>query len=97
MSGLPYPLRRRRGSGRRVRRLWPGWPPRFRPEGGRGGRRLAFTMGGSGEGGLDEFVEFWLSLCFHSAIRFSKAAMTARIAAWASGGTAFQSDSGIEG
>jgi hypothetical protein len=58
---------------------------------------LAFTVGGSDEGGLDEFVEFWLSLCSNSAIRFSKAAMTARMADWASGGTAFQSDSGIEG
>jgi len=42
-------------------------------------------------------VEFWLSRCSNSAIRFSKAAMTARMAAWASGGTVFQSDSGIEG
>jgi transposase-like protein len=42
-------------------------------------------------------VEFWSSLCSNSAIRFSIAAMTARMSAWASGGTVFQSDSGIEG
>jgi hypothetical protein len=58
---------------------------------------LAFTAGGSDEGGFEELVEFWLSLCSNSAIRFSKAAMTARMAAWASGGTVFQSDSEIEG
>ena len=49
------------------------------------------------EGGLDELVEFRLSLASNSAIRFSNEAMTARIAVWASGGTVFQSDSGIEG
>jgi hypothetical protein len=51
----------------------------------------------SAGGGLEEFVEFWLSFCSNSAIRFSKAAMTVRMAAWASGGTVFQSESGIEG
>jgi hypothetical protein len=58
---------------------------------------LAFTAGGSDEGGFEELVELRLSLCSSSAIRFSKAAMTARMAAWASGGTVFLSDSGIEG
>jgi hypothetical protein len=57
---------------------------------------LAFTTGGSDEGGLEELVAFRLSLCSNSAIRFSKAAMTARMAAWASGGTVFQSDSEME-
>jgi hypothetical protein len=42
-------------------------------------------------------VEFWLSFCSNSVIRFSKAAITAGIAAWAYGGTVFQSHSGIEG
>ena len=81
----------------RVCRLWPGWPPRFRPDGGTGGRRLTFTAGGSVEGGLEELVEFWLSRVSRSAIRFSSEAMTARMAAWASGGTVIQRDSGIVG
>jgi hypothetical protein len=45
---------------------------------------------------LDELVEFRLSLASRSAIRFSKEAIAARMAAWASGGTMFQSASGIE-
>jgi hypothetical protein len=74
-----------------------GWPPPFCPEGGRGRRRLAFTAGGSDEGGFEELVEFRSSRCSNSAIRFSKAAIMSRMAAWASGGTVFQSDSGIDG
>jgi len=58
---------------------------------------LTFTAGGSDEGGLEELVESWLSRASRSAIRFSREAMTARKAAWASGGTVFQRDSGIEG
>ena len=58
---------------------------------------MSLTSGGSDEGGMDELVEFRLSLASNSAIRFSKAAITARMAACASGGTVFQSDSGIEG
>jgi hypothetical protein len=45
----------------------------------------------------EELVEFRLSRASRSAIRFSNEAMTARIAARASGGTVFKSDSGIEG
>src|SRR6516165_2341807 len=85
------------GTSARVRRVWPGWPPLLRPDGGAGGRRLTLTAGGSVEGGLDELVEFWLSRASRSAIRLSREAMTARRAAWASGGTVLQSDSGIEG
>jgi hypothetical protein len=53
--------------------------------------------GGSVDGGFEELVEFWLSRASKSVIRFSKETMTARMAAWASGGTVFQSDSGIGG
>jgi hypothetical protein len=53
---------------------------------------LTFTAEGSLEGGLEELVEFWLSRAPRSAMRFSKEAMTARMAAWASGGTVFQRD-----
>jgi hypothetical protein len=58
---------------------------------------LALTAGGSDEGGFEELVELRLSLCSNSAIRFSKDVITAKMAAWASGATVFQSDSGIEG
>ena len=58
---------------------------------------MSLTAGGSVEGGLDELVELRLSLDSNSAIRCSKEAKTARRAAWASGGTVFQSDSGIGG
>jgi hypothetical protein len=58
---------------------------------------LTFTAGGSVEGGQEELVEFWLSRASRSAIRCSSEAMKARTAAWASGGTVIQSDSGIEG
>ncbi|MBX6315314.1 MAG: hypothetical protein IRY99_20740 [Isosphaeraceae bacterium] len=58
---------------------------------------MTFTAGGSVEGGLEELVEFWLSRDSRSVIHFSREATTARMAAWASGGTVFQSDSGIEG
>ena len=58
---------------------------------------MTFTSGESADGGLDELVEFRLSLASKSVIRFSKQAMTDRMAAWASGGTVFQRDSGIEG
>jgi hypothetical protein len=85
------------GTSARVRRSWPGWPPRFLPVGGAGGRRLTLTAGGSEEGGLDELVEFWLSLAFNSAIRRSSDANAARRAARASGGIVFQSNSGIGG
>jgi hypothetical protein len=70
---------------------------RFCPEGGGGGRRMSFTVGGSDEGGFEELVEFRLNLCSSSAIRFSNEATAARMAAWAPGGTAFQSESGIAG
>ena len=53
--------------------------------------------GARGRNELDELVEFRLSRASRSATRFSKDAMTARMAAWASGDTAFQSESGIEG
>jgi hypothetical protein len=77
--------------------LWPGWPPRFRPEGEAGGRRLTFTAGGSDEGGFEELGEFWLSRASNSVIRRSRDANAARRAAWASGGMVSQSDSGIGG
>jgi hypothetical protein len=67
------------------------------PEGGGDGRSFAFTAGGSVEGGFEELVEFRLSYRFNSAVRYAGAAMTARMAAWASGGPAFQSDLRIEG
>jgi hypothetical protein len=44
-----------RKTGKLPRRDLPGWPPRFRPEGGFLGR--AATLGGSLDGGLDEFLE----------------------------------------
>src|SRR6185312_4111663 len=47
---------------------WPGCPRRFRGDGGLGGFR--FRPIGSEDGGLDELVEFWLSLASSSAIRF---------------------------
>jgi hypothetical protein len=58
---------------------------------------LTLTAGGSDQGGFEELVEFWLSRASRSAIRCSKETMSAKMAAWASGGTVFQSDSGIEG
>ena len=58
---------------------------------------MSLTSGGSDEGRMDELVEFRLSLASDSAIRFSKAAITARMAACASGGTVFRSDLGIVG
>jgi hypothetical protein len=70
---------------------------RFRPEGGGGGRYLAFTAGGSDEGGLEELADLWFSLCSTSAIRFAKATMTVRIGAWASDRIVTQRDSRIEG
>src|SRR6185312_3383424 len=74
---------------------WPGCPPRFRGDGGLGGFR--FRPIGSEDGGLDELVEFWLSLASSSAIRFSREPRRAKTAAWASGGMVFQRDSGIGG
>lgn len=80
----------------------PDWPPRFRPEGGVGG--LRFKPIGSDEGGLEELVELSLSRasrsptrCSNSAIRPLRESKTARMATWASGGTAFQSGSGMGG
>src|SRR5208282_2863265 len=80
----------------------PGWPPRFRPEGGVGG--LRFKPMGSDEGGLEELVELSLSRasrsptrCSNSAIRPLRESKTARMATWASGGTVFQSGSGMGG
>ena len=74
------------------------------PEGGAGGRRLSLTTGGSVEGGLDELVELRLSLACNSAIVCSNAVIClsnepkpSRNAARASGGTVFQSGSGIGG
>jgi hypothetical protein len=58
---------------------------------------LALAAGGSEEGGFEELVEFRLSFCSSSAIRVSNEAMTATMAAWASGGTVLQSESRIEG
>lgn len=58
---------------------------------------MSLTSGGSDDGGLDELVGFWLSRASRLAILFPQEAMTARIAVWASGGTVFQSESGIEG
>ncbi len=43
------------GTRGRVARLWPGWPPRFLPEGVRGGCRLRWM--GSVDGGRDELRE----------------------------------------
>ena len=56
---------------------------------------MTLAAGGSDEGGFEELVEFRLSLCSNSAIRFCKESKTARMTAWASEGTAFQRDSGI--
>src|SRR3954447_7505353 len=71
-------------SGRACRR-WPGCPPRLLPEAGVGGRRL--TEGGSEEGGLEELVEFLLSLSSRSAIRRSKDWTSTDTAACATGGS----------
>src|SRR5262249_17328802 len=80
----------------------PGCPPRFRPEGGVGGLRL--NPMGSDEGGLEELVELSfrrasrsLTRCSSSRTRRLTASKTARMAVWASGGTVFQSDSGMGG
>ena len=78
----------------------PGCPPDFRPVGGAGG--LRFRPMGSDEGGLEELVELRLSRasrsatrCSSSAIRHRSDSKPAKRAACASGGTVFQSDSGI--
>src|SRR5688500_13616397 len=71
------------GTRGRARRACPGCPPRFLPEAGAGGRRL--TEGGSEEGGLEELVEFLLSLSSRSATRRSNERITAETAAWAPG------------
>src|SRR5262249_17638796 len=90
--------------GTRGRRAWtcPGCPPDFRPVGGAGG--LRFRPMGSDEGGLEELVELSWSRasrsaprCSNSAIRHRRDSKTAMRAACASGGTVFQSDSGIGG
>src|SRR3954470_5079594 len=90
------------GTRGRCWRAWPGCPPRWRPEEGLGGRRL--TWGGSLDGGRDELVEFWLSRCRRSSTccwracdRCSYCWTRAKIAAWAAGGTWFQSSTGIGG
>jgi hypothetical protein len=49
------------GTSARVCRWCPACPPRLRPEGGTGGRRLSLTAGGSVEGGLEDLVELKLS------------------------------------
>ena len=56
---------------------------------------MTFTAGGSDDGGFEELVEFRLSLCSNSAIRFCKESKTAKMAAWASVGTVLQRESGI--
>ncbi len=80
----------------------PGCPPRFRPEGGAAGLRL--NPMGSDEGGLEELVELSFSRASRSLTRCSSSATrplteskTARRAIWASGGTVFQSGSGMGG
>ena len=55
------------------------------------------TEGGSDDGGLEELVESLLTRSSRSAMRRSRAVSTARMAAWASGGTVTQSGSGIGG
>src|SRR4051812_38884145 len=59
---------------------------------------------GSDEGGLDELVELSLRRASRSLMRCSSSttrlvteSQTARMAAWASGGTVFQSDSAMGG
>src|SRR4051812_11485981 len=59
---------------------------------------------GSDEGGLDELVELSLRRASRSLMRCSSSttrlvteSKTARMAAWASGGTVFQSDSAMGG
>src|SRR3954447_19909703 len=90
------------GTKRRSALRCPGWPPRLRPEGGVGG--LRFNPMGSDEGGLEELVELSFSRASRSLIRRSSSrtrplteSKTARMAIWASGGTVFQSASGMGG
>src|SRR4051794_9614487 len=90
------------GTSRRCALRCPGCPPRFRPEGGVGGLRL--NPMGSDEGGLEELVELSLSRASRSRTRCSSSrtrplteSSMAVMAIWASGGTVFQSGSGIGG
>src|SRR3954447_6611544 len=90
------------GTKRRSALRCPGCPPRLRPEGGAGG--LRFNPMGSDEGGLEELVELSFSLASRSLMRRSSSrtrplteSKTARMAIWASGGTVFQSGSGMGG
>ena len=62
--------------------LWPGWPPRLRPEGLLFGR--AATFGGSDEGGFEELREFIPSLASSSATRASSSATCALSARFSS-------------
>src|SRR5260221_447259 len=70
------------GTGGGGGRSWPGCPPRLGAEAGAGGGRLTFTAGRSDEGDFEELLEFWLRSASRSAMRFSKEAMTAMMAAW---------------
>ena len=58
---------------------------------------MRFKPMGSDEGGLDEFVDFRLSLASSSTIRFWRESTTTKMAAWDSVGTVFQSGSGMGG
>ncbi len=55
------------------------------------------SPGGSVEGGLEELVEFRLSLASRSAMRRSIASRTTRMTACAAAGTVLQSSSGMGG
>src|SRR5262249_5157458 len=73
------------------------------PTGGRGGG-LRLNPMGSDDGGLEEWVELSFSRASRSRTRCSSSrtrpwteSNTARMAIWASGGTVFQSGSGIGG
>src|SRR3954468_24690278 len=66
----------------------PGWPPRFRPEGGAFGRTGAW--GGSEEGGREELDESWPRRASSSQTR----ACRVRISVWAAAGVASQTSGG---
>jgi hypothetical protein len=55
------------------------------------------TWSGSLEGGSEEFEESWPGRASGSVIRGPRRAMTARIAAWASGGVLARRSAGIGG
>ena len=84
VSGVSSMIRLTFSAGRsdRVAPLWPGWPPRLRPEGLLFGR--AATFGGSDEGGFEELREFIPSLASSSATRASSSATCALSARFSS-------------